>query len=67
MRRSIVIMGGSFNPPTIAHRKLMIAALDALRAEKGFFVPVSYAYLKRKMSRSGSAFCLSEAMRKQML
>lgn len=63
----IIIMGGSFNPPTIAHRALLSAALDSLSAEKGLYVPVSYAYLKRKMSQSGSTFCLSEAMRKQML
>lgn len=63
----IVVMGGSFNPPTIAHGKLMSAALDTLHAEKGLFVPVSYAYLKRKMCRSGSSFCLSEILRKQML
>lgn len=63
----MIIMGGSFNPPTIAHRALMTAALESLCADKGLYVPVSYAYLKRKMRRSGSSFCLSEALRKQML
>lgn len=63
----MIIMGGSFNPPTIAHRALMTAALESLCADKGLYVPVSYAYLKRKMRRSGSTFCLSEAMRRQML
>lgn len=30
----IVVMGGSFNPPTIAHLKMMRSALDQLGAEK---------------------------------
>ena len=67
MNSKIVVMGGSFNPPTIAHYALMQAALDGLGAQKGIFVPVSFAYLKRKMMRSGSTFCLSEDLRAQML
>lgn len=47
--RKIVVMGGSFNPPTLAHYKLMSCAIAALDADKGIFVPVSDAYLKRKM------------------
>ena len=48
-KTKIVVMGGSFNPPTVAHFKLMKAAIDAIDASIGFFVPVSDAYLKRKM------------------
>ena len=40
----IVVMGGSFNPPTIAHQELMKDAMKAVDAELGFFVPVSDAY-----------------------
>ena len=29
MCRQIVVMGGSFNPPTTAHQKLMLAAVNA--------------------------------------
>lgn len=65
--KKIVIMGGSFNPPTIAHYGLMKSALDALQAEKGIYVPVSYAYLKRKMVGNHSTFCLSENLRYRML
>ena len=50
--KRIVVMGGSFNPPTLAHYKLMKEAIDALNADIGFFVPVSDAYLKRKMCQS---------------
>ena len=34
----IVVMGGSFNPPTLAHLRLMLAAVEAVGAEKGLFV-----------------------------
>lgn len=50
----ILVMGGSFNPPTIAHLKLMQAALDQLTKYVpldaiGVFVPSSDAYVHRKM------------------
>ena len=44
MRREdkrIVVLGGSFNPPTSAHYKLIKRAVDELNADVGFFVPVS--------------------------
>lgn len=67
-KKSVVVMGGSFNPPTIAHLGLMQKALDAVNAEKGFFVPVSFPYLKRKMVRAGqSHLCLSDDLRLKML
>lgn len=53
MAKSIVVMGGSFNPPTIAHHKLMKAAMEQLGANKGIFVPVSAKYLQRKMRKAG--------------
>ena len=48
-QQNIIIMGGSYNPPTRAHLLLMRTALDAASAGKGLFVPVSDAYLKRKL------------------
>ena len=39
----IVVMGGSFNPPTIAHLRLMQVAMDGVGARNGIFVPVSRA------------------------
>ena len=60
-------MGGSFNPPTLAHYKLMKTALDAVDADLGFYVPVSDAYLKRKMARSGFFMVLSPEVRIKML
>ena len=66
-KSKIVVMGGSFNPPTAAHYKLMKRAVDALEADIGFFVPVSDAYLKRKMRHSHPPVVLSPEMRVRML
>ena len=63
----IVVMGGSFNPPTIAHQELMKDAMKAVDAELGFFVPVSDAYLKRKMRYNKSAMVLPPQLRIDMV
>lgn len=64
----IIVMGGSFNPPTIAHLKMMQSALDQLGAEKGFFVPTADRSLRRKMRRAGfPEEVLSEETRMEML
>lgn len=66
-KKKIVVMGGSFNPPTLAHYILMRDAIDALDADKGIFVPVSDAYLKRKMRHSQPPVILSPETRIRML
>ena len=64
----IVVMGGSFNPPTKAHYQLLQTAMEGLHAVKGIFVPDSRPYLKRKMRRAGGVqVCFSEAERASML
>lgn len=50
---SIIIMSGSFNPPTIAHHKTMLAAVNALIAEKGIYVPTPAKGLRYKMRKAG--------------
>lgn len=65
--KRLVVMGGSFNPPTVAHYRLMKAAVDALGAEHGLFVPVSDAYLRRKMRHSHPPVVLSPELRVKML
>ena len=65
--QKIVIMGGSFNPPTLAHYRLMKYAINAINAECGYFVPVSDAYLRRKMLHSHSPVVLSPELRIKML
>lgn len=49
--KNIVVLGGSFNPPTMAHRKIMEHAMAAAHAETGIFVPSSDAYVTRKMNK----------------
>jgi len=66
--KKIVILGGSFNPPTVAHGRLLLAAVNALDAEQGIFVPSSYEYVKNKMAKSPDpSFVLSEELRLEML
>lgn len=59
MNERIIVMGGSFNPPTIAHQRLLLEAVNALNADKGIFVPSSNGYVKTKMRR---AKCPEEAL-----
>ena len=55
--KKIIVMGGSFNPPTIAHLKLMQSAIAQLstgnsyNSIRGVFVPSSDAYVRRKMGK----------------
>lgn len=72
---NIIVMGGSFNPPTIAHLKLMQAALDQLpqagsTVNRGIFVPSSDTYVTRKMGKQtddGDKTILPEKLRLEML
>ena len=50
--KKIVVMGGSFNPPTLAHEKLMEHSMRAINADLGIFVPSSDKYVTRKMSKA---------------
>lgn len=70
----IIVMGGSFNPPTIAHYKLMEAALEQLKEPeqsiRGIFVPSSHVYVSRKMGKLDDTHdkaVLSEQLRLEML
>ncbi|MBQ7600076.1 MAG: hypothetical protein IJU57_05320 [Clostridia bacterium] len=50
---TVIVMGGSFNPPTRAHLSLMMAAADEMRKRtggnvRGVFVPSGEAYLMKK-------------------
>ena len=65
--QKIVIMGGSFNPPTLAHYRLMKHAIETLDAAHGYFVPVSDAYLRRKMRHAHPPVVLSPELRIKML
>lgn len=66
-RPTIVVLGGSFNPPTLAHEQLLLETIKKTHADFGIFVPSSEAYVTRKMNKTASRFCYSEAQRKAML
>ncbi len=76
MTNKIIVMGGSFNPPTIAHLKLMQSAIAqlstgaSLEVIRGIFVPSSDAYVRRKMGKKPTEAdhtVLPEKMRLDML
>lgn len=51
MSQRLVVLGGSFNPPTKAHKLLLRQAMEYLHADKGIFVPSSNHYVRRKVGR----------------
>ena len=51
MTNRIVVYGGSFNPPTIAHLRLLLAAVEAADACCGLFVPAAHEYVLKKMKK----------------
>ena len=68
MTNRIVVMGGSFNPPTLAHLQLMRSAMDTVDACQGIFVPTAHEYVAKKMKRQKCPQdTLSESLRLSML
>lgn len=66
--RRIVVMGGSFNPPTIAHLRLIQTAMETVDADQGIFVPTAHDYVARKMKKQKQPQdTLPESIRLQML
>lgn len=49
--KTIVILGGSFNPPTVAHAAVLDHAMTQTSADVGLFVPSSDMYVERKLNR----------------
>lgn len=67
-KEKIVVLGGSFNPPTVGHLRLLVGAVDAIGADRGIFVPSSHAYVEKKMAKTDEAWALlSEKTRYDML
>ncbi len=68
MQNRIIVMGGSFNPPTIAHLRLLLAAVEAADAARGIFVPSSHTYVRIKMRRAKRpAEVIPDELRLEML
>ena len=67
-RPRLVVLTGSFNPPTLAHLDLLKKAMAAVGAERGLFLPANDAYVRRKMAnesiviRAGARIAMLEAM-----
>ena len=51
--KKIAVLGGSFNPPTTAHLKLLQAAMLAIEVDKGIFLPAPEVYVRRKLAKVG--------------
>lgn len=64
---AVLVLGGSFNPVTIAHVALMAHALDKTGAGTGVFVPSSENYVGRKVKKTRAPYLLSEGVRADML
>ena len=68
MKQKIIVLGGSFNPPTIAHQTFLLSAVEALSADLGIFVPAPYAYVKKKMAKTAYPNeVIDEKIRMEML
>ena len=64
----ILVMGGSFNPPTLAHEIILGSAVNEMNASSGIFVPSSDAYVRRKMNKTNPpGVTYPEAVRLKML
>lgn len=64
----VVVLGGSFNPPTIAHEKMLVQAINSINADLGLFVPSSHNYVARKMRKQNKEHqVLPEKVRMSML
>ena len=51
--RTLVVMGGSFNPPTVAHSALLRAAMASTDADLGVWLPAARSYVEKKLKASG--------------
>ena len=67
-QEKVVIYGGSFNPPTLVHYRLLLDAVNSIGAAKGIFVPASNNYVADKMKKIGHPEeVLPEKVRAEML
>ena len=70
MKKKIVVLTGSFNPITKAHRMIVENAVNKVGADLGLLFIVSDDYLKNKIiikKKENRPFILSEDLRKKMI
>ena len=61
--KNVVVMGGAFNPPTVAHGRLLGAAMDAAQAQLGIWLPASSEYVRRKLGAGREHELMSDGLR----
>ena len=66
-RPKLVVLTGSFNPPTLAHLDLLKKAMAAVGAERGLFLPANDEYVRRKMAKANESVVIGEEARISML
>ena len=70
MKKKLVVLTGSFNPITKAHRLILDSAVNKVNADLGLLVIVSDDYLNKKIilkNKDKRPFILSEEVRKEMI
>lgn len=67
IRPKIVVLGGSFNPPTLAHKFLMESVIQIVNADRGIYVPSSDYYVSRKVSKNRASYMFLSSERINML
>ncbi|MBN2504088.1 MAG: nicotinate (nicotinamide) nucleotide adenylyltransferase, partial [Bacilli bacterium] len=58
----IVIFGGAFNPPTLAHLEIYHHVQKNLAPERFIFLPVSSLYTKRSLASNQHRFQMLKIM-----
>ena len=66
-RPKLVVLTGSFNPPSLAHLDLLKKAMAAVGAERGLFLPANDEYVRRKMAKANESVVISAEARIAML
>ena len=66
-RPKLVVLNGSFNPPTLAHLDLLKKAMAAVGAGRGLFLPANDEYVRRKMAKANESVVIGAEARIAML
>ncbi len=59
----VCVLGGAFNPPTVAHRELLLAGMRRVNAERGVFLPANGVYVREKLADGDFSFSDSDRLR----
>ena len=65
--KKIVVLGGSFNPPTKAHKTIMEEAIKSINADIGIYLPADISYLSHSRKDVKTNEILPNEERSKML